>query len=46
MITACNFIRDIATLRRVGDIQNPDVGYHGTLKELALKRFPPSSVEE
>lgn len=45
MITACNFICDIASLRRVADLQNPEVGYHGTLKELAFSKVPLGSVE-
>lgn len=40
MVTACNFIRDTASLRRVADLQNPNVGYHGTLKELAFNKIP------
>ena len=45
MITACNFIRDTASLRRVADLQNPDVGYHGTLKKLAFSKVPLGSSE-
>ncbi len=45
IITACNFIRDTASLRRVADLQNPDVGYHGILKELAFSKVPLGSVE-
>jgi hypothetical protein len=46
MITACNFIRDIASLRRVADLQNPEVGYHGMLKKLAFNKIPLSRSED
>ena len=45
MITACSFIFDRATLRRVVDIQNPQVGYHGESKTLALTQIPFGSIE-
>ena len=45
MITACSFIFDHATLRRVADIQNPQVGYHGESKDLALSKIPLGNSE-
>lgn len=39
MITACSFIFDHATLRRVLDIQNPQVGYQGESKTLAFSKI-------
>lgn len=45
MITACSFIFDRATLRRVADLQNPEVGYHGESKELAFNKIPLGSIE-
>lgn len=46
MITACDFIFDRVLLRKVADIQNPEVGYHGTLKELVLSKIPLGNSED
>jgi hypothetical protein len=40
MITACDFIFDKATLRRVADIHNPQVGYQGESRTLAFSKIP------
>ena len=40
MITACNFIFDTGTLRRVVDIHNPQVGYQGESRTLAFNKIP------
>jgi hypothetical protein len=40
MITACNFIFDTGTLRRVVDIHNPQVGYQGESRTLAFSKIP------
>lgn len=45
MITACSFIFDRATLRRVADLKNPQVGYYGESKELAFNKIPLGSIE-
>ena len=45
MITACDFIFDRVLLRKVADIQKPEVGYHGTLKDLALSKIPLGNSE-
>ena len=45
MITACDFIFDRVLLRKVADIQNPNVGYHGTSKDLALSKIPLGNSE-
>lgn len=45
MITACSFIFDTAILRRVANIQNPQVGYHGESRTLAFDQIPLGSIE-
>jgi hypothetical protein len=45
MITACSFIFDTAILRRVADIQNPQVGYHGKSRTLDFDKIPLGSIE-
>jgi len=40
MITACDFIRDRAILRRKSELSDPAIGYHGEKRELPLNKIP------
>jgi hypothetical protein len=47
MITACDFIGDLAILRRKSELSDPAIGYHGEKRDLPLKEIPvPASGKE
>lgn len=43
MITACDYIRDRAILRRKSELSDPTVGYHGEKRDLPLNEIPLST---